>query len=421
MNSLWAGLALLSLVALGFIIVPVLRYRKAAGSTAENERRRSKNVELYQQRLTEIERELGDELLEASEAETVRTELQRSFLRDMKALEGDASGSGAVASSTQLSWKLLPLMSGLAVPLAAVWLYLGWGAAQDLALPGLIADIRQSQTETEEREALLALAEALDARFDRHPDDIQNGYTLGSLYVRTEQFTRAAMIFTDLVDKVESPMDQAAVLGQLAQSQYLSAQEQLTPLVQSTIDRALALNPNEQAIMSLLAVESFLNQDVAGALKFWRRQLTQLSAGSADHEVLARRIALVESQYGGVTAAQTEGPAVTLHVDISEEARVAATADMRVFVFARNPDSGMPMPLAARFFSVDELPITVTLSDADAMAEGMPTLSSAERVVVGARLSSSAQRQSGDFEALSSAMALAEELEVSLVISDLVP
>jgi cytochrome c-type biogenesis protein CcmH len=56
------------------------------------------------------------------------------------------------------------------------------------------------------------------------------------------------------------------------------------------------------------------------------------------------------------------------------------------------------MPLAVRKLQLGDLPITLTLSDADAM---MPTmkLSSFEQVVVGARVSSSGNpvAQSGDF------------------------
>ena len=56
------------------------------------------------------------------------------------------------------------------------------------------------------------------------------------------------------------------------------------------------------------------------------------------------------------------------------------------------------MPLAVKRFTLAELPVSVTLSDADAMMPAMK-LSGFEQVVVGARVSHSGNpvSQSGDF------------------------
>jgi cytochrome c-type biogenesis protein CcmH len=89
---------------------------------------------------------------------------------------------------------------------------------------------------------------------------------------------------------------------------------------------------------------------------------------------------------------------VEVALDPAFAARVRLRGDTTVFVIARTPD-GPPMPVAVEKHTVADLPLTVTLDDADGP---MPTakLSALREVEVIARLSESgnAIRQDGDLE-----------------------
>ena len=430
-SSLWLSLIAMSILSLAFIIIPVIRGSRVGD--ADKLKRRKQNVDLFEQRSKELEEELAGRVIEQEEYERIKTELQRSFLLDMKALESgskdkaQSSNQSSSQDTDKYSSNLLPLLSAAAVPLLSLFLYTQWGAGPDLNLPMLMENVGNSETAEEQELAFAELATALQARFDRHDDDIQNGYMLGTLYLQLERFSEASVTFKQLAEQIESPIDKATVLGQLAQSQYLSADQTMTDEVNATIGQTLALNPNEQAVMSLLAIESFLDGDVSSAMGYWRRQLAQLTPGSNDAIVLQQRIARVaellpeESGAADTGATATESKSITLNVDVSEELVSQLDSSMRVFVFARNPD--MPMPLAAQTFSIGELPLTITLDDSMAMMPQM-TLSSAQTVIVGARISQSGQAiaQSGDFQSVSEPFELSEDgNEISLIISDIVP
>ena len=88
---------------------------------------------------------------------------------------------------------------------------------------------------------------------------------------------------------------------------------------------------------------------------------------------------------------------LTLSIDIKAALRAQATPESAVFVYAKAMQ-GPPMPLAVKRLQLKDLPVTLSLSDADAMMPSMK-LSSFEQVIVGARLSFSgnAVAQSGDF------------------------
>jgi cytochrome c-type biogenesis protein CcmH len=91
-------------------------------------------------------------------------------------------------------------------------------------------------------------------------------------------------------------------------------------------------------------------------------------------------------------------------VELAAALKAQARPEDTVYVFARNADpaGGNRMPLAIVKAQVKDLPLPFTLDDTHAMGPGMG-LSTAKRVVVGARISRSGQAipQPGDLEGLS--------------------
>jgi len=83
MNSFWLYSTILLIVSLLFILVPVLRYRPVI-KTADDEIRKQKNIEVFQQSLAELEQDKTEEVISEEEFEKLMAELQRSFLRDME-------------------------------------------------------------------------------------------------------------------------------------------------------------------------------------------------------------------------------------------------------------------------------------------------------------------------------------------------
>ena len=415
MATFFAYSALLLLLALLFVVWPVLRYKPQA-KTGDNAIRRQKNIQVYEQSLVDLEGDLAEGLITAEECDKLKIELQRSFLRDMR--DQDRRERANLQGS-----KLLPLLALLFIPVFSYSLYEIVGSARDLALPDILEELRVVETPEAQEAALLKLAAFLQDRYERNSDDIQNGYMLGTLYLELQDFPAAISTFTLLADGMEEGMDKATVLGQLAQSMFLAADSEMTPSIRSVVDQALALNPNEYTVMSLLAMEALLNEDVMTALGYWRRQLLQLGAGSREAAVLRERITRVEALLppGEMPDDGATGASVTLVIDIDESVRNQVDDSMRLFVYARNP--AMPMPLAAENLALPDFPIEVTLDDSMYMIENL-TLSSAQNVIVGARLSRSGQAtaQPGDIQAVSEPFVLSEQdSPVMLTIRDIVP
>lgn len=384
---------LLIALALLFIAVPYLRFRPSDNSI-DPEIRRRKNREVYESSLAELEKDQAEGVISVDEFEKLKTELSRSFLRDMDAIDG------RVTQSSGGPRKLVPILSLLFIPIFSYGIYELVGSARDLELPKIFQTLNTAESAEEQRAGFLRLAEVLEERFERKPDDIQNGYMLGTLYIQLEDFNSAINTFELLIGELEDGPDKATVLGQLAQAMYLDAGSSLTSDLQSVIERAMTMNPNEQAIMSILGFESFMQQDFRQAVFYWRRQLSQLNGNSEQALALRDRISTIEALLPPETAEVVDdgGASVTLVIDVDDSVRDLVDASMRLFVYARSPD--FPMPLAAVNLVQPEFPFEITLTDANAMTPAAK-LSSASQVYVGARLSRSgvANAQAGDIEA----------------------
>ena len=407
---------LLLLVALLFIVVPYLRFRPTDKSV-DSDIRRQKNKDVFQSSLAELESDRVEGLLTDEDFEKLQTELQRSFLRDME--EIDRKKSEASIGSR----KIAAIISIIFVPVFSYAVYEMVGSARDLALPEILEALNNAETAEAQQEGFIRLAEVLQDRLDRNPDDIQNGYMLGTLYIQMENFSDAISTFQQLTGELEDGPDKATVLGQLAQAMYLQAGSSITPEIQRVIEQAMSMNPNEQAIMSILGFESFMQQDFRQAVFYWRRQLSQLNSNSEQAVGLRDRISTIEALLPpdtSIAAVDDSGSSVTLVIDVDDEVLALVDDSMRLFVYARSPE--FPMPLAAVNLDQPDFPFEITLTDANAMTPAAK-LSSATQIYVGARLSRSgiANAQAGDIEAESDTFVLDElEDKISLSISDIV-
>ena len=415
MADLWLPLVLLTVVAMAFVLVPVWRYR-VRETEAGVAQRATRNREIFTQRQAELEREVGEGTIAAEDHQRMLAELQRAFMLDMEALQQQQDKPAAAV--LPLRW--LPIALALAIPVGALLLYRSQGAAPDLALPALMQKITDASDEQAQSAALAELADSLGQRLERRPDDLQTGYMLGTLYLGMDRYAEAISVFDKMLVEMEPTPDKATVLGQLAQARYLAAESVITPEAQDAMEQALALNPNEQAVMSLYAIDAFLKQDFVAALQYWRRQLSDLTPGSRDAEELRQRIALVESSLPAEQKAAVQGSTLTVTIDVAPLLVAKLTPDMRLFIFARSP--AMPMPIVAQNVPVPAFPFTITLDNSMSMTGAQ--LESVPELVVGARLSVSgnAVGQSGDLETLSAPFTLTEQSEpLTLTIDSIKP
>jgi cytochrome c-type biogenesis protein CcmH len=348
MIDFWLAAGLLLLIALSFLLIPVLRGRRAQ----REEDRTALNVALYQERVAELQTQQTEGVLDAAQLDSGRAEAARELLADTEGVEKPRE--------SRLG-KPLPLLAAFLVPVLGVALYLHYGASDKVELT---REFSQPPVSMEDMTRRLERAAAAQ------PDSPEGLYFLGRAYMAQDRSADAAKIFERTVALAGR---QPELLGQWAQAQYFADNKQWSPKVQALTDEALKLDPKEVTSLGLLGIAAFEGQRYQEAIDYWNRLLAQLPPDDNSRAALQGGIdgaAEKLKESGGSVAPVKAEKQMQVRVDLAADVKAKALPTDSVFIFARAV-KGPPAPLAAKRVTVADLPITVELGDSDAM---MPQL-----------------------------------------------
>ena len=368
------------LIALSFLLIPVLRGRRAQ----REEDRTALNVALYQERLAELQEQLEEGVLSPEQLETGRAEAARELLADTE---------GVAPARVSSLGKALPLLAAIMVPVLGLGLYLHYGSSDKVELT---TEFSQPPQSLEEMVARLERAAAAQ------PDSAEGLYFLGRAYMAQNRPGDAAKVFERTVALAGR---QPELLGQWAQAQYFADDKQWSDKTQALTDEALKADPKEVTSLGLLGIAAFEGKRYQEAITYWQRLLNELPEGDKSREALEGGIERARQQLlasGGkveeapVAKAQAQAQAsIKVSVDLADAIKAQVLPGDSVFIFARAV-SGPPAPLAVKRVTVADLPITVELGDADAMMAQLK-LSNFPEVQLMARISRAGQPTAGEW------------------------
>ncbi|NOT89990.1 MAG: cytochrome C biogenesis protein [Lysobacter sp.] len=303
----------------------------------------------------------------------------------------------------------LLLIAGLTLTSASIYRLVGNPGALDASMVERPRNIEQALTQ-------------LERNRDSFPDH-EGWVMLASTYARVGKFEQARDAWDEVLKRVP---DDANFLAAAAESRAQSdAQRRFDPRAVEYLQHALKIDPQHQRARLFMGIALRQQDKPADAARMWEPLLAQVDAANATTlraEVdAARKDAGLPPLPQPAAAPASKGPAskgivVEVALDPAFAARVRLRGDATVFVIARAPN-GPPMPVAVEKHSVADLPLTVTLDDADGP---MPTakLSALQEVDVIARISESGNpmRQEGDLESKSVRVQLPAKQTVKLTL-----
>lgn len=395
MIDFWLAAGLLLLVALSFLLIPVLRGRRAQ----REEDRTALNVALYQERVAELQAQQAEGVLDAAQMDSGRAEAARELLADTE---------GVAAPRVSKLGKPLPLLAAVLVPVLGLGLYLHFGAADKVELTREFAQAPQSMEEMTRR---------LERAVAAQPDSAEGLYFLGRTYMAQDRPADAAKMFERAANLAGR---QPELLGQWAQAQYFADGKKWSDKIQALTDEALKADPKEVTSLGLLGIAAFEGERYQQAIDYWNRLLAQLPEDDKSREALQgginRATERLEASGGKVAAAPAAKVAALLkvRVDLASELKGKVQPGDSVFIFARAV-SGPPAPLAAKRLTVADLPVTVELGDADAMMPQLK-LSNFTEVQLVARISRAGQPTAGEWVGRSGPLASSTTAPQTLTI-----
>jgi cytochrome c-type biogenesis protein CcmH len=300
----------------------------------------------------------------------------------------------------------------LALGLAALAIYELVGTPAAIDAPAVAATPRSMD------EAVVQLK----AELERHPERADGWQLLARSYELLGRRTEARDAYARALKLTPDDPD---LLVQAAQARlFADPGKKIDADAVAMLRRALELQPQQQRARWFLGVWQRQEGRAAEAAQTWEPLLAQVDAATAATLRVQVDAARKEAGLAPLPALQApadaSGTANALIVKVSLDpdfaSRVRLRGDASVFVIARIPD-GTPMPVAAEKHALQDLPMTITLDDADSP---MPTqkLSALKEVELVARLSGSgeAMRQEGDLESKPVRVKLPATGTVELVI-----
>ena len=428
-TNFWLISVVLCLVAAGFVLMPLFRHRPTDDGQAD---RSLLNVELYRERLAELENNQLEGEITAEQFASLKLELEQNLLNETAMRdEGNPETADGNAMSGAQSRKIpkLVLTAALLVPLFAVTAYsdfgLSWGAINDLELASQF-----KTTSPHDNDGMRGSILRLAKRLENQPENHDGWFLLGQSYMNLGEFEKSAGAYQHLLEKF--PED-AGLSGYYAEALFLADDRKMTARVSKAIDAAFSLNPQNVAMLEIKAMNAFRAGDLGVAVTFFEKALATGVEGERAG-LIQQAIARLRAELGDKApppAVMPAGPVAPLANSAPAAATKAAdtpSAPIRsvqllvevadtvesnpndsVFVYAK-ANAGPPMPLAVERMRVSDLPRLVTLDETMGMMQGM-SLANFDAVILVARISSSgiANTSPDDFQAASGVVDITSE------------
>jgi len=339
MNTLfWIALLVLLLVAVIILIYPLLRVRPSAAIAYKDS-----NLGLYDDKLAELEADLGEGRIDHEQYQSARQEIDRELLKDIPAESRDTAS--VHYSSEVRRQPVLALMISVFIPMLAFLVYMQLGMhASTVKQPGQM----QAQAQPQQQGGVGSVEEMtrqLAARLQQQGGSQEEWAMLGRAYKHIGQYVLSAEAFAQAV-KIKPT---AQLMLEQSESLALGNNQSFTPQARDLVMRALEMEPDNINVLWFAGVAEFQ----AGNYRNSIEHLSRLSAQAQQDQEINRSLRLyidkarnqliaageavpTTDEILGTSAAASKdaaaGASVTVKVDINDDVRSRFSDGDSVFV-----------------------------------------------------------------------------------------
>lgn len=313
------------------------------------------NRELYEQRKEELVQERDDGLLTAEAYARANDELDKRFVSENTELEQ--------LHDQQVGRNIwLPAVIVLVLTVVFYVLFGSWSLQRQAddaleQLPELGKKVLTNSDAQTTRDELEVFALGLRQRLAAEPNDAvawlvyaRSMSALGQLEQSIDAYKKSLSI---------DPNRTGTLLG-YAQLLLQTGDDDFMPEAATMLRRVLEQQPDNQEALSLLGFVAFQRGDWQQAITAWELLLQQIPQSDERYQPVATAVADAKSR---LAEGEVE---LTVTVNITDAAREEIPDGATLFVYVRAAE-GPGMPAAVVRQPVTDFPVTVTLSDANAM------------------------------------------------------
>lgn len=262
-----------------------------------------------------------------------------------------------------------------------------------IVLPTTIYTTIGAPSAGSEMASIEEMVAGLDQRLRENPDDLTGWKMLGRSYFELRNYRAAVEAFERAVEMESGTNGQT--LADLGEAVWMHDQSEMTGRAGDLFENALAMSPSNSKALFYGGLTAVARGDRFLAAERWEAFLA-LSPTEETQEILRQQIAEWRGEEVVVQEAYA-APIVSVTVALATAVAEMVKPDSTVFIIAKDPTNPSP-PIAVIKRRVIELPLAITLSDADSMIPGR-VLSGFSEFVIVARVSMSGQpiAQPGDW------------------------
>ena len=274
----WVICAAFILIALGFILPPMLQRSEESERRAEDDRTQA-NIAVYRDQLSELEADLQNGIVSQEQYAQDRDEIERRLLEDTATVKSKEKSAAAPASARGTAYAL-----GLGLPLVAVIFYLNVGNSQSLNPAAQSQSMAPAERTQEQIDANVA---KLAERLKSNPSDAQGWTMLARSYTSMERFGEAAGAYAKATELTPNNAD---LWAEYAFATAMASGRSLEGRATEIIDQALKVDPNNAKALQLAGSAAFQAKDYEKAIGYWERVLKQVPPDAEVGQVITARI-----------------------------------------------------------------------------------------------------------------------------------
>jgi cytochrome c-type biogenesis protein CcmH len=280
----WVICALLIVIALAFVLPPLLQRSEESEGVLDDERKQA-NIAVYRDQLSELEADLRNGIIAEDQYAQDREETERRLLEDTATTRSKKT-TGAPINARNTAYLL-----GLGLPLVAIVFYMNVGEPDRITNPAPVGSAPASATAAAPPERTQEQIEAnvakLAKRLESNPNDAQGWAMLARSYSSMEKYNEAANAYakaTELNAKDADLWAEYAFATGMAEGRSLEGKS--TEL----INRALKVDPENPKALQLAGSAAFQAKDYKKAIDYWQRVLKKVPPGTEVAETINARI-----------------------------------------------------------------------------------------------------------------------------------
>ncbi|MCP4407676.1 MAG: c-type cytochrome biogenesis protein CcmI [Gammaproteobacteria bacterium] len=251
----WSIAAIMMALAVAFVLLPMFRHSKASTVSRDD-----LNIELIKQQLAELEADLNNGKLDASEYASARKDLENELLYDV-------SENGTHTQKPEKSGRWAGILLVILIPLTSVLLYQRIGGEQQLSIPQGEHSAANTANQPAKGPApsIEEMVTKLAARLEAEPNNPEGWYMLARSYIAMNRYADAANAYQTLHELVG---DHPEILVSYADALAMVQNGQLTGKPEKLIHKALELEPNQPQGLWLAGMAAEQQGDYRSAIGY---------------------------------------------------------------------------------------------------------------------------------------------------------